>query len=170
MKKVVSFLLISLMFLASCGLEREWLEGPQGSYGTQGVAGPTGATGATGPQGAPGASCTVSAVAASNVAPNGGSLISCPDGSQSLVLNGTNGTNGAAGTPGTIVTPVQFCAGTPSYPSSFPEVGFCIDNTLYAVYSANDGFLTEVTPGEYRSNAVGPSCNFYVGPNCQVSR
>ena len=146
--------------------------GPQGAQGIQGETGATGSQGPAGPQGAPGtngSSCSVAAVPASNVAPNGGSLIQCTDGTQSLVLNGTNGTNGSNGTPGTLVTPIQFCPGTPSYPSTFPEVGFCINNQIYAVYSANNGFLTVVEPGTWSSNAIGSSCTFTVSANCQVS-
>lgn len=72
---------------------------------------------------------------------------------------GQKGDTGAAGLPGSDIQIVQFCPNvSPTYPSIFPEVGFCIDNKLYAVYSANDGFLTEVTPGAYLSNAVGSVC------------
>lgn len=179
---VVGIVVSAASMLSGCGKD-----GMQGLAGTQGVQGPQGVVGA------PGETCTVTAISVSSPAPNGGSLISCPDGSNSLVLNGTNGSNGtngtngtdgtngadgsdgatgapgAAGTPGTVVTSVQFCPGTNSYPSTFPEIGFCIDNSLYAVYSANDGFLTELSPGAYNSNAIGSSCNFTVGPNCQVS-
>lgn len=152
--KILSVLFFVLS-LAACG------KGPIGPAGPQGPAGATGA---------PGASCTVSTVSDSPAAPNGGSLISCPDGTTSLVLNGTDGTNGTNGSNGTVVAAVQFCSGTPSYPSTFPEIGFCIDNTLYAVYSANDGFLTEVTPGEYSSDGENSSCDFTVGANCQVTQ
>lgn len=164
-------------------------QGPQGqtgSTGAQGNTGPQGPQGATGAQGAPGENCTVEAVAASSAAPNGGSLISCPDGSQSLVLNGATGAQGATGatgsqgatgaqgspgTLGSIVIAIQFCPGvTPTYPSAFPEVGFCIDGTLYAVYSANDGFLAEITPGTYSSDGINASCTFTVGANCEVSQ
>jgi len=140
--------------------------GPQGNQGSPGPVGSPGPTGNTGSQGAPGENCTVSAVTASDVAPNGGSLISCPDGSQSLVLNGTDG---QAGTPGTVITPIQFCSGTGSYPSTFPEVGFCINNNLYAVYSANGGFLTEVLPGTWSSDGINNSCTFTVSANCVVT-
>lgn len=144
----------------------------------------TGATGAAGPQGSPGAdgsNCTVTTVVASDsgageVAPNGGSLIQCQDGTQSLVLNGTNGTNG------TIIQPIQLCATNPagSYSSgTFPEVGFCIQNNLYGVYSTNGGFMTEIFPGPWSSDGVNSSCNFTVGPtivdgttvdNCNVTQ
>ena len=101
--------------------------------------------------------CRVSTVAQ-------GSLIQCTDGSSSLLLNGTNGTSGS------IINAVQFCPNvSPSYPSTFPEVGFCIGNQIYAVYSALDGFMTLITPGLYESNAIGSSCTFTVKPNCIIS-
>lgn len=134
-----------------------------------------GASGAQGPQGTPGtngSSCTVTAVPSNPTALNGGSLISCTDGTSSLVLNGATGATGAtgaAGTSGTIITAIQFCPGTGSYPSIFPEVGFCIAGNIYAVYSANGGFLTEVLPGTWSSNGINDSCTFTVGPDCQVT-
>src|ERR1700677_3652665 len=93
-------------------------------------------------------SCSVQTLVESSVLPNGGTLITCPDGSSSLIMNSA------------IIEPVQFCPGTPSYPSTFPEVGWCLNGELYAVYSSNDGFLTLIPPGNYQSNAIGSSCNF----------
>lgn len=85
-------------------------------------------------------------------------IITCPDGSVATVPNGTS------------VTPIQFCAGVVSnYPTTFPEVGFCIDNNIYAVYSTNGGFMTLIVPGYYNSNAVGSNCNFTVLLNCVIS-
>jgi hypothetical protein len=67
------------------------------------------------------------------------------------------------------VASVKFCPNdAPVYPSKFPEVGFCLANKLYAVYSANGGFMTEIPPGTYRSNAVGSSCTFVVLTNCRI--
>src|ERR1035437_8090771 len=88
------------------------------------------------------------------------------------IKEGIQGTSitGAAGSPGTVILPVQFCDGTPSYPSTFPEVGFCLDGKLYAVYSTNGGFMTEIPPGRYESNAVGSRCDFTVGEDCTVTR
>lgn len=110
-------------------------------------------------------SCTVSTILPNGMvgAPYGGALIKCPDNTGSLVVNG------APGTPGSIVEPIQFCPGTPSYPSTFPEVGFDINGSIYAVYSANDGFLTLIPPGVYISNAVGSSCNFTVNTNGTIT-
>jgi hypothetical protein len=124
--------------------------------------------GPVGPQGAQGVGCTTQTIQPSTPAPNGGALITCGS-TQSLILNGAPGSNGAPGTPGTIVAPVQFCTGAvSSYPSTFPEVGFCINNEIYAVYSANDGFLTGIPNGNYYSNAIGSTCNFSVS-NCSVT-
>lgn len=118
-----------------------------------------------GPQGvpgAPGASCSVQTIQPNIPTPNGGALITCGT-TSSLVLNGT------PGTAGTIVAPVQFCANAiPNYPSTFPEIGFCIGTEIYAVYSANDGFLTGIPNGNYDSNAIGSQCNFSVN-NCSVT-
>lgn len=82
--------------------------------------------------------------------------------------NGINGLNGSNGLDGTIITWVQFCPGSTNYPSTFIEGGFCINNNLYAVYSANNGFLTLIPPGNYSSNAIGSRCSFTVLPNCQI--
>jgi hypothetical protein len=150
-------------------------------------------TGANGTNGTNGSSCSVTAVPASSPAPNGGSLIACTDGTQNLLLNGTNGTNGTNGvngsngangsngsngtngvngtngTNGTVVAPIQLCPGAVTYPSNFPEFGFCINNVLYGVYSANGGFLTEIAPGNWSSNGIGNSCNFTVAAGCVVT-
>lgn len=103
---------------------------------------------------------------------NNGVLDSSEIQSASMVCdgaNGTNGTNGTNGSNGTTVGIVQFCPGVTIYPSAFLEIGFCINNKIYAVYSANDGFLTLTPPGNYSSNAVGSSCNFTIGANCTIS-
>jgi hypothetical protein len=81
---------------------------------------------------------------------------------------GAKGDQGVKGADGTNITVVKFCKDTPSYPTTFPEVGLCINNQLFAVYSANDGFLTLIPPGNYLSNAIGSNCNFTVKANCIV--
>lgn len=83
--------------------------------------------------------------------------------------NGQNGPQGLKGDPGTSITIVQFCPNVQtSYPTTFAEIGFCINNEIWAVYSKNDGFLTLVPPGNYYSNAINSSCNFTVLPNCKI--
>lgn len=83
---------------------------------------------------------------------------------------GSMGSTGPQGPSGTIGTPVQFCPGTTTYSGEFNEVGFCINGSIYAVYSANDGFLSEVPPGTYTSDGINASCTFTVGPNCEVTQ
>lgn len=70
-------------------------------------------------------------------------------------------------TPG-LVTVVPLCPDSPSYPGVFVEDALCIDNALYAVYSSNGGFLTQLLPGTYTSNAIGSACNLTVLPDCVV--
>lgn len=81
-----------------------------------------------------------------------------------------NGTNGTAGTDAVIQPPVQLCPnnGTTTYASTFNEVAFCFNDKLYGVYSANDGFMSELPPGAYTSNGIGSSCTFTIGTNCSV--
>ena len=98
-------------------------------------------------------------------------LSACGQGPQGIP--GTNGMPSPMGPQypgGSVITPVQFCPGSiTSYPTTYAEVGLCINNNIWAVYSANDGFLTEIVPGYYTSNAIGSSCNFTVLPNCVIS-
>ena len=147
-----------------------------GNQGYEFVAGPKGDKGDPGLNGSNGKNCSVASLAVGSVfAANGGSLITCPDGSSSVVLNGKAGTNGSvgatgqAGVSGTIITPVKFCAGfTQNYPSTFAESGLCINNKIYGVYSAHDGFLAELPPGNYSSNGINSSCSFTIKANCVV--
>ncbi len=154
----ISTILFCIMLsTVACGPDN-----PPTVVGPPGAKGDPGERGLPGADGNPGTSCTVSSVPQNLAAPSGGALIACPDGTQSLVLNGTPGING------TVITPIQLCQGTTVYPSTFVEVGFCIQNKLYAVYSANNGFLTEVVPGAYTSNAIGSRCDLTVQNNCVI--
>jgi len=101
--------------------------------------------------------CTTQQIAPGTPLALGGAMISCPDGTTSLISNGT------------IITPIQFCPGSPNYPNSFPEVGFKFGTSIYAVYSANDGFMTLIPPGLYQSNAIGSNCTFTVNPNGTIT-
>ena len=130
----VKRLLCSVLFiLVSCG--------PRGEKGNTGLSGQ---------------SCTTSQV-------SNGVNVNCPGSPSVLISNGSIGLTGPSGLPGsnglngTVVLPVQFCPGTPVYPTVFPETGFCIDNKLYGVYSANDGFMVYLPDGDYVSNAIGSS-------------
>jgi len=166
-------MIMALVLLSACGRPHD------------GVNGSNGHDGAVGATGADGIGCTETPVPANGNAPNGGTLITCSNGSN-LILNGTNGLNGTDGTDGTNGTngsdgaagtsfafsSIQFCAGTPSYSAgNFPEIGFCINNVLYGVYSANGGYLTVIQQGTWSSDPVGTAqCTFTVGPDCKVTR
>lgn len=84
--------------------------------------------------------------------------------------SGSNGSNGTNGTNGTVISIVQFCSASfvPSYPSTFPEIGLCIDDEMVGVYSANGGFLAPLPPGAYNSNGINSSCTFTIGTHCSV--
>ena len=85
---------------------------------------------------------------------------------------GAQGPAGQTGAPGVDTSPisvVQLCTScVPTYPSVFAEVAYCIDGSLYATYSANGGFTTEIPPGAYSSDGVGCSCSFTVEAGCIV--
>lgn len=98
----------------------------------------------------------------SSVICSGNNGLTGPQGNQ-----GATGATGASGQDSTPITFVQFCQGvTPQYPSTFPEIGLCINHNLYGVYSANNGFMVLLPPGSYSSNGINASCNFTVLPDC----
>lgn len=140
MKKMIGIVFVTIM-VAAC------MKGKQGDPGYAGVSGATGITGPRGPQGNPGQACAVQETSPGTV------QVTCADGS-SMVLSD--------------VTPVALCPEAPVYPSTFPETALCIKGNLYGVYSANDGFLTELEPGVYLSNAIGSTCTLTVSAGCQV--
>lgn len=82
---------------------------------------------------------------------------------------GDPGDRGPAGADGLPAQVVMLCSGINTYPGVFVEVALCLNNKLYGVYSANGGFLTELPPGNYSSNAIGSACNLTVHANCIVS-
>lgn len=101
-----------------------------------------------------------------------GGLVITVGAQQSVVCNGTNGLNGspgAPGAPGTVVSVVQLCPGVPSYPGVFVEVGVCISNQLYGVYSIPNAFFTLLPPGNYTSSGIGSACNLTVKAGCIVT-
>lgn len=145
---------MKIFTVIALGLSMAACAGPKGEQGIVGEKGPAGASGLN---------CTVSNVSSSDVAPNGGALVQCPD-NQVLLLNGANGA------AGTVVTPLQFCPdSSASYPSTFPEFGFKINGAIYAVYSANGGFLSLLSPGTYSSNGINSSCTFTVNTDATIS-
>lgn len=89
------------------------------------------------------------------------------DGQSVVGPKGDRGETGAMGADGEIARVVPLCPGTSNY-GVFIEIGLCINNQLFGVYSANGGFLTLLAPGNYSSNAIGSACNLTVEPNCVV--
>lgn len=156
---LIVFLLLLTVLLTACQCPR----------------GATGLTGATIP--------VYSAPASLLQCPTGGTVVTVGS-SISVICNGGQGPagvpgqdggvgpTGPQGSPGIDTTPisiVQFCPGVTVYPSAFLEIGLIIDGKLYAVYSANNGFLTQIPPGNYSSNAIGSACNFTVNLDLTIS-
>ena len=109
----------------------------------------TGPAGNDGQDGRDGSSCTVQQVLASPVAPNGGARISCTDGTDSLVLNGTNGTNAPS-----VIGIQQVVKPCPTIAGSMPELFLILtDRTIVASISDSQTGahtrLAAVTPGSY---------------------
>lgn len=73
-------------------------------------------------------------------------------------------------TVGSTISAVKFCPGyTVSYPTTWPEYGFCINGDLYAtITDKGTTFTTKVAPGGYSSTSTSAPCNFtYIGA-CQI--
>lgn len=121
--------------------------GPQGLQGQQGLQGTQGQQGLQGKQGLQG-----------------------QQGAQGLQgQQGAQGPQGQQGAPGTSIAVVQLCGSCKAqYPSVFPESGLCIGGQLYGVYSANDGFLSLLSPGSYSSDGINCSCNLTIKQDCVV--
>lgn len=122
--------------------------------------GRTGEQGLTGQPGANGASCSVQTVEAGGVAPNGGARISCTDGSDALLLNGTDGANAPS-----VLGIQQVVRPCPNLIGSFPEVFLVLtDRTILAYFTSNGSALTArlaaLTPGSYQTSD---------GRNCTVN-
>lgn len=132
-----------------------------------GRTGEQGLTGLTGAPGTNGSSCTVQTVLASGAAPNGGARISCTDGTDALVLNGTNGIDGsdAPATPYTITQVIKPC---PTVSGAHPEVLLVMANrTILASVSQSAGANTRlalITTSNYVTTD-GRSCAFTVTAN-----
>lgn len=141
---IYTLCLMAGFMLIGCSEDQKPEKGATGVAGPAGPQGPVGAPGSVGPTG-----------------PQG------PVGIPGLI--GPAGPQGAPGQNATPVTVVQLCPGTPVYPSVFIEIGLCIANNLYAVYSVPSAFMVYVPPGAYTSTGIGSKCNLTVGSNCTIS-
>lgn len=162
-------------FLISCqdGTSAVVLNGSNGQNGSDGAQGLPGSTGSAGAPGSNGTSCSVSAVAASGLAPNGGALITCGS-STTLVQNGApgaTGETGAAGANASSVSFVKFCPNVSNnYPSTFPEYGICVNGSIFAIYwSGSTAFGSVLPAGGYSSTSINSNCSFTIVANsCAV--
>ena len=151
---------ITVLALASCGEQSfQPIAGPKGDKGDQGEKGDKGDQGDVGAQGLQGIQGIVG--------PQGIQGEVGPQGVQGVI--GPQGIAGVDGAPGTVVTFVKFCNEVTNYPSTFPEYGLCVNNQIFAVYSANGGFGVVIPPGTYYSNGINSSCNFTVNANCVIT-
>lgn len=151
-------LIIVLIALLSVSCSRLVIgpTGPTGDTGANGQDGATGPAGTNGVDGQDGSNGT-----------DGANGVDGTDG-----INGVAGQQGPQGAPGIDANPitvVTLCPAVTTYPGTFTEVAFCIQGKLYATYSANGGFSTEIPPGTYSSNGINSSCTFVVAANCQVT-
>lgn len=110
-----------------------------------------------GPAGQDGKSCTVSTVA-------NGALIACPDGTASVVLNGTNGQNGTDGqnTPPTAYSVVEVIDPCGKQ-AAFDEVLLKLANGQIMAHFASGAqqFLALIGPGSY-STSDSTHCYFTI--------
>lgn len=146
--------------------------------------GHNGVNGTNGANGADGSSCSISAIQPGPGAPAGGSLLSCTNGTISLITNGIAGATGQTGAPGqtgatgpqglpgTVIAPIQFCPSQgPTTYGHFPEYGLNIDGMIYAVYWSNtDAFLAQIVPGAYVSTSTGLACSFTINADGTISQ
>lgn len=112
-------------------------------------------------------SCSVSSV-------DGGALISCPDGSQQVVLNGNNGVNGTDGVDGadgqdavlpdtSVVEIIDPCG--PS--GGFDEILLALaDGSIVAYFAGVSGFLTVLKCGRSYVTTDAEACSFKLDNEC----
>jgi hypothetical protein len=142
-------LLCLFLFTSAC-----CLRGPQGVQGNRGASGLVGAPGIDG------SSCSVESV-------SNGAVITCEDGTSTVILNGADGQDGSDAQPTaySIVEVIKPCPG-----SGYREVLLRTYNgEILAHYShGSKQFLTFLTPGNYQLTD-GSSCNFTVHSDMSVT-
>lgn len=138
------YLILGLIALSACAKR-----GDRGHPGVDGI------------PGTPGSSCSTTQTLT-------GAIISCTDGTTSVIMNGTNGADGinAPPTAYSIVELLNPCGAS----GGFDEVLLRThNNQLIAHFSSgNLQFLTLLTPGSYRTTDA-QNCNFTVHANMTVT-
>ncbi len=136
----------------------------------------TGPRGNSGAKGIPGYSPLVGTLPATSQECLNGGVEVYVETSKTVICNGAMGSTGHQGLPGlpganaTPITLFKFCPNAVgSYASSFPEYGIRVNNDIYAVYSANGGFLTLLLPGPYVTTGIGVNCNFTINTDGSLS-
>lgn len=149
------FMLSIALFAIGCG----WLQGPEGPIGLSGAPGVS-------------AGCSVSTVAATNIVPSGGALITCVNGTSALVLNGVNGLNGSVFSLQPFCPNVKGFDANSSYGANgFQEYYIAMNGQDYAIMdsgTATGVFLTLVVPGTYDTSDTG-GCKFMVNANGSIT-
>lgn len=135
--------------------------GPQVNYdrpflvqGPKGDQGPRGDSGEQGPVGPGGSSCTISQLV-------NGARISCTDGTEAVILNGTNGADGqnAPPTAYSVVEVIDPCGKQ----AAFDEVLLKLANGQIMAHFASGAqqFLALIGPGNY-TTTDNTSCKFTI--------
>lgn len=175
------FLITLIIFLSSCGSEQVVVQGLPGKDGTQGVSGEkgeqgdkgdTGANGAPGTPGSNGVGCSIATVSPGLVAPNGGAIVTCSNGSV-LLLNGVPGVNGAAApvSPYQIDLVVDPCNDKPGVTD---EIIIKLHNgTILASVSDNiNGYNTRLSllgPNTSWVTTDGSMCQVFIDANLNIT-
>lgn len=164
MKVLLCLVLISL--LTSCGPRRPGSKGATGSVGATGSKGDKGEVGATGSKGdkgdvgaqgsnglpgTPGSNCSVSSTST-------GAVISCDDGTSSIIENGLDGTSD-------IIATIDPCG---DFPGNYDEIIISTSSGLLSYFE--DGtrrFLAKLVPGTYITTDK-QACRFTVDVNNNV--
>lgn len=173
------FKMIVVLFLMSlctgCGPGSLFVSGNGATNGTNGLNGSNGHSAAFSELAADSTVCpTGGTVLSAGVDLNDNQVLEVSETKQVVITcngqTGATGSQGSAGTNGVDATPVtlvQLCPGVSNY-GTFIELGVCLNNKLYGVYSLNNGFMTYFANGSYSSNAVGSACNLTVN-GCTVT-
>jgi hypothetical protein len=146
-----TLIIFSLLTLVSCGAMREGKTGASGKDGTNGV------------NGKDGSSCHVNSV-------SNGAIITCDDGTQSIVMNGDKGEVGDKGETGTNgISPILETIDPCGNGTGFDEI-LIKTNIGYISYfeEGNKRFLAKLDIGSYRTTDQ-QACRFNVNADGSIT-
>lgn len=146
-----TLIIFSLLTLVSCGARREGKTGASGKDGTNGV------------NGKDGSSCHVNSV-------SNGAIITCDDGTQSIVMNGDKGDVGDKGETGTNgISPILETIDPCGNGTGFDEI-LIKTNIGYISYfeEGNKRFLAKLDIGSYRTTDQ-QACRFSVNVDGSIT-